>query len=97
MALVNVSVSVSLILLNKYCFDKLQFKFGSLLTLIHFLVTWGVLATLARMGVFAPKAVPLREILLMSACKIGSVVFMNQNLIVNRQATPAPPVCGQGG
>ena len=79
----NVCSSVSLILVNKYIFSVLGFKYGAFLTICHMVTTAIAIRLLHAFGVFESKPIPMKEILILAGCHIGSIVFMNQNLILN--------------
>ncbi|EGF83670.1 hypothetical protein BATDEDRAFT_8900 [Batrachochytrium dendrobatidis JAM81] len=79
----NLVSSVGIVLANKWVFDKEGFKFGTLLTVIHFVTTFLGLELCARYGLFERKIIPLREILRLCATFSAFVVLTNLSLQYN--------------
>ncbi|KAJ3072805.1 hypothetical protein HK102_006161 [Quaeritorhiza haematococci] len=79
----NVSSSVGIVLTNKWVFQVHNFSFGTVLTVIHFLVTFLGLELCARVGMFEKKRLPIWDILPLSASFCGFVVLTNLSLQYN--------------
>ena len=72
----NMLSSISVVLLNKLVYVRYGFP-SMTLTLVHFAVTSLALHCCARLGVFSPKSLPLRDLLPLSASFRGFVVLTN--------------------
>eukprot|EP00667_Euglena_gracilis_P019558 EG_transcript_20994 len=80
----NVFCVVSIVILNKQLYSKpYEFRFGSTLVCIHFVVTGLLTALTAQLGVFKVKGLPFVELLKLSAAQVGSVAFVNFSLLYN--------------
>ncbi|KAK9694750.1 hypothetical protein K7432_013295 [Basidiobolus ranarum] len=77
---INVCSSVGIVLCNKFVFDKYDFKFGTALTVIHFLVTFLGLEVCARLGFFEKKTIRIKEVLGLCVSFCGFVVLTNLSL-----------------
>ncbi|KAH6569113.1 hypothetical protein BASA62_005065 [Batrachochytrium salamandrivorans] len=81
--LMNIVSSVGIVLTNKWVFDREGFKFGTLLTVIHFIFTFVGLEICARYGLFERKRIPLKEVLGLCATFSAFVVLTNLSLQYN--------------
>ena len=79
-SLVNIASSILIIMSNKVVFTVYKFNYGSLLTLIHFIVTYLGLALAAKMNVFEPKKLEIFKVLPLSLAFCGFVVLTNLSL-----------------
>ena len=79
----STSVSVGIILVNKYVMNNYGFKFVFTLTSLHLLVTGIGMYLASLFGLFERRRLPFSENLLMSIFCIGSVAFMNFSLKYN--------------
>jgi hypothetical protein len=82
-AAVNVGSAVSLILLNRHLFAGNHFPYTVVLSAVHVAVTGLAVRLLARAGLFAARAVPTGLMLLIAATRVGALIGMNVNLMVN--------------
>jgi len=82
----NISVSISIVLINKWLYTKYGFPNVSL-TCIHFIVTSIGLFICQQMGVFQPKSVPIRKMVPLALTFCGFVVFTNLSLETNTVGT----------
>ncbi|TPX32784.1 hypothetical protein SmJEL517_g04179 [Synchytrium microbalum] len=55
----NVASSIGIVMTNKWVFEVYNFRFGTFLTIIHFVITFLGLEGCARNGVFEKKKIPL--------------------------------------
>lgn len=81
--ILNISASIGIVIVNKILFKKYDFPFGTLLTAVHFIVTFLGLELCARFGVFERKQLPIRQIYGLSASFCGFVVLTNLSLVHN--------------
>lgn len=82
--LLNVVSSVGVIFVNKsLVFDTAHFRFGTTLTVIHFLVTFVGCLFFARARFFEIKKLPILNVLTISIAFCGYVVFNNLSLLTN--------------
>ena len=80
----SVISSTSIIMMNKYVMDKYYFSSPTFLTAYHFLMTWGLLEGMCRMGFFErAREMPQRPRWELAAATVGAVVLMNFNLKMN--------------
>lgn len=79
----NFAASVGIIIVNNYVFKKYNFKFGTLLTGIHFTFTFLGLLICRSFGMFTIKRVPIRRVLPLCFAFVGFVVFNNLSLQYN--------------
>ena len=79
----NVAISVSVVLVNKYVFEHLHFRWAISLTAYHFAAT-GLFTTLCgALGLFVRVSIPARSVLLTSIGFSASIVLMNMSLKSN--------------
>lgn len=82
--LINIASSVGVITINKrLVFMEAGFRFGTVLTIIHFIVTFLGCLTFAKMGFFNIKKLRPRSVLAISLAFCGYVVFNNLSLLTN--------------
>lgn len=79
----NICSSIGIVMTNKWVFEREQFKFGTLLTVIHFLATFFGLVLCAKKGVFKPKKIELKAVLPLCLSFCGFVVLTNLSLQYN--------------
>jgi len=79
----NVSSAVGIIVANKLVFTRYNFRYGSVLTIVHFVVTLLCLELLQRLGWMGRKDPPIRSILPLCASFYGFVVLTNLSLQYN--------------
>eukprot|EP00760_Papus_ankaliazontas_P021365 PhM_4_TR1867/c0_g1_i1/m.6980/K15285/SLC35E3; solute carrier family 35, member E3 len=79
----NVVASISIVLVNKMVYDWCNFKYGTLLTFFHFVVTFLGLEVLQRLGVFEVKRIHVPNVVPLSASFCGFVVLTNISLQLN--------------
>ena len=80
----NVASSVGVIFINKrLVYMDAKFNFGTLLTIIHFVVTFLGCLVFAHLKWFEVKPLPLRSVLSISLAFCGYVVFNNLSLLTN--------------
>jgi len=79
----NVFSSVSLVMINKWIFEFEGFRYGALLTLIHFIMTTIGMEICAYLRVFEVKVLTYRSILPLSLTFCGFVVLTNLSLKYN--------------
>jgi solute carrier family 35 protein E3 len=80
----NVASSVGVIFINKrLVFMEAEFKFGTLLTIIHFIVTFLGCLLFARLNFFEVKRLSISSVLSISLAFCGYVVFNNLSLLTN--------------
>lgn len=79
----NVAASCGTIFLNKLLFQKYHFKFATLLTVCHFLVTFLLVLLCAYFKMFTVKRLELKRVLPISLAFCGYVVFNNISLLYN--------------
>lgn len=82
--LFNLSVNVSIVLVNKYVFDIFEFRYATTLTALHFGCTAVGLDIMGKyFGVFKPKPVPLRDIAPIAVAYAFSIPLSNLSLAYN--------------
>lgn len=81
--LLNASSSIGIVFTNKLVFQVFNFRFGTLLTLIHFVFTFAGLEVCRWFGVFERKEISLRAILPLSISFCGFVALTNVSLVYN--------------
>ncbi|KAL2912221.1 hypothetical protein HK105_208289 [Polyrhizophydium stewartii] len=79
----NIVSSVGIVLSNKWVFDAERFRFGTLLTVIHFATTFAGLEACARFGLFERKRIPIAEVAGLCATFSAFVVLTNLSLQYN--------------
>ena len=79
----NIIFSVGVVMTNKWVFDKEKFKFGTLITVIHFIATFIGLKICTFYGIFKVKPIRLRDIIAISTCFSAFVVLTNLSLQFN--------------
>lgn len=80
----NICSSVGVILINKrLVFMEAGFTFGTLLTIIHFIVTFAGCVFFSYTGHFTPRATRVRGVLPLCLAFCGYVVFNNLSLLTN--------------
>ncbi|OHT06852.1 integral membrane protein [Tritrichomonas foetus] len=80
----SVASSTSLIMMNKYVMSNYGFRYPTILTAYHFLVTYFLLEAMCRMGLFKRATnIPSLKCWMLGAFSVGGVVFMNFNLQMN--------------
>ncbi|PJF19785.1 DUF250 domain-containing protein [Paramicrosporidium saccamoebae] len=78
--LLNVSSAVGVVLANKLVLSVYNFQFGTLLTVLHFVVTAAALEAMAALQVFPVKHVPVMRIVPLCLSFCGFVVLTNLSL-----------------
>eukprot|EP01098_Paradermamoeba_levis_P003303 TRINITY_DN151_c0_g1_i3.p1 TRINITY_DN151_c0_g1~~TRINITY_DN151_c0_g1_i3.p1 ORF type:complete len:321 (-),score=100.45 TRINITY_DN151_c0_g1_i3:246-1208(-) len=81
--LVNFSCSVTVVFMNKYIFNLYHFNYGTLLSIIHFFVTWLGLWLCSRLSYFEIKPLKWREMVWLSLAYALSVPFCNLSIKYN--------------
>jgi solute carrier family 35 protein E3 len=79
----NVVSSIGIVLTNKWIFQHHKFTFGTLLTVVHFITTFGGLEFCRQLGMFQRKPIDIRAILGLCASFCGFVVLTNLSLQYN--------------
>jgi solute carrier family 35 protein E3 len=79
----NASSSIGIVFTNKMVFQMYDFKYGTLLTFIHFIFTFVGLEICRIMGVFERKPVKIMEVLPLSLSFCGFVALTNLSLQYN--------------
>ncbi|KAG8465612.1 hypothetical protein KFE25_002919 [Diacronema lutheri] len=79
----NLCSSIAIVLVNKWLFNNSNFKFPTLLTMLHFAFTFAGLQVCACLGLFTPKALNLLRVCRLSAAFCGFVVLTNISLQLN--------------
>lgn len=79
----NLCSSISIVLVNKWVFDKCEYRFPTFLTMLHFAFTFAGLQACAWAGVFTPKRLDLMRVTRLSAAFCGFVVLTNISLQLN--------------
>jgi len=80
----NIVAAVALILVNKKAvFEIADFRFGTALTMVHFLWTWVLCMLLCSAGLFEHKRLDMREILKISLVFSSYLLFQNLSLVYN--------------
>lgn len=79
----NVASAVGVVMANKVVFSVFNFKFGTVLTVIHFVVTAFALELLVALKAFPAKSVPIMTIVPLSLSFCGFVVLTNLSLQYN--------------
>lgn len=81
---INISSSVGVIVVNKeLVFKHAGFNYGTLLTIIHFVVTFGGCVLFDRIGLYRAKRLHLLRVVPISLVFCGYVVFNNLSLLTN--------------
>ncbi|RNF17784.1 uncharacterized protein Tco025E_04727 [Trypanosoma conorhini] len=82
--LLNIVSSVGVIIINKrLVYIEAGFRFGTLLTVIHFIVSFLGCLFFARLHCFEVRPIPLSKVLPISLAFCGYVVFNNLSLLTN--------------
>ena len=81
--LLNLCSSVGIVMANKWVFDIQHFKFGTLLTVIHFVATFAGLEVCAKMGMFERKHIRPSDVIGLCAAFSAFVVLTNLSLQYN--------------
>ncbi|TPX38916.1 hypothetical protein SeLEV6574_g07521 [Synchytrium endobioticum] len=89
----NVASSIGIVITNKWLMDVYLFKFGTLLTMIHFIVTFLGLELCARRGMFEKKKIALSAVLPLCWSFCGFVVLTNISLVYNSMAKVLTTPC----
>ncbi|CUG92987.1 triose phosphate transporter, putative [Bodo saltans] len=79
----NAASSIGIVVTNKLVFQVYNFKYGTLLTFIHFVITYLGLEVCRRLGVFEKKSVDLWKILPLCLSFCGFVALTNISLVYN--------------
>ena len=79
----NASSSIGIVFANKVVFQFCDFKFGTLLTFIHFVFTFLGLEICRLNGVFEKKHVDIKAVLPLCAAFCGFVALTNLSLVYN--------------
>lgn len=82
----NISASISIVLLNKWIYTAYGFPNVSL-TCLHFIVTTVGLFVCQRLNIFQPKSVPVQKMIPLAMTFCGFVVFTNLSLESNTVGT----------
>ncbi|KAG5472487.1 hypothetical protein LSCM1_03886 [Leishmania martiniquensis] len=83
--LLNITSSIGIIIVNKrLIFIEARFEFSTVLTIIHFVVTFlGCVFFAYGVQLFKPKRLPIRRVFPISCAFCGYVVFNNLSLLAN--------------
>ena len=79
----NASSSIGIVFANKVVFQMYNFKYGTLLTLIHFICTAIGLEICRQFGVFEYKPVDIKKVLPLCISFCGFVALTNHSLVYN--------------
>jgi solute carrier family 35, member E3 len=79
----NAASSIGIVVTNKLVFQVYHFKYGTLLTFIHFVFTFLGLEVCRRLGVFEKKSVDTWKILPLCLSFCGFVALTNISLVHN--------------
>eukprot|EP00744_Colponema_vietnamica_P000628 GILI01001103.1.p1 GENE.GILI01001103.1~~GILI01001103.1.p1 ORF type:complete len:340 (-),score=88.00 GILI01001103.1:177-1196(-) len=79
----NAGSSIGIVTANKVVFEYCHFKYGTLLTFIHFVFTWVGLEVARRCGLFEYKPVDFKKMLPLCIAFCGFVVLTNLSLVYN--------------
>lgn len=79
----NAASSIGIVFTNKLVFQTYNFKYGTLLTFIHFVFTALGLEACRQFGVFEKKSVEIRKVLPLCLSFCGFVVLTNLSLVYN--------------
>jgi solute carrier family 35 protein E3 len=79
----NVLASISIVLVNKMVYDWYNFKYGTLLTFLHFVFTFLGLEVFQRCGLFEVKKLSIMSVVPLSLSFCGFVVLTNISLQLN--------------
>jgi solute carrier family 35 protein E3 len=79
----NASSSIGIVFMNKVVFQIYNFRYGTLLTMIHFIFTFLGLEVCRRLGVFERKPLQVAQVLPLCASFCGFVVLTNLSLVYN--------------
>ena len=75
--LFNFVCSVAVIFVNKLVFESFKFRFTTMLTVMHYVVTLVGLEILAAVGVFAKQSSPTTPRLLLLSAVVGTAPALN--------------------
>ena len=81
--ILNLGSAVGIVMANKWVFSKEGFNFGTILTCIHFFVTYLGLVGCAYFNVFTPKKINVKSVLPICISFCGFVVLTNLSLVYN--------------
>ncbi|KAI8804749.1 triose-phosphate transporter family-domain-containing protein [Cladochytrium replicatum] len=81
--LLNIVSSVGIVISNKWVIETHNFRFGTLLTFFHFVMTSVGLELCARFGLYQRKRIPWSQVVALSASFCGFVVLTNLSLQYN--------------
>jgi solute carrier family 35, member E3 len=79
----NAASSIGIVVTNKIVFQTYNFRYGTLLTFIHFVFTALGLEVCRRLGVFESKPVEFRKVLPLCLSFCGFVALTNLSLVYN--------------
>lgn len=79
----NACSSIGIVFANKVVFQVYNFKYGTLLTFIHFIFTFVGLEICRQMGMFEMKRIELKKILPLCVSFCGFVALTNLSLVYN--------------
>jgi solute carrier family 35 protein E3 len=79
----NASSSIGIVFANKVVFQNYNFKFGTLLTLIHFIFTFLGLEVCRQFGVFERKSISITAVIPLCVAFCGFVALTNVSLVYN--------------
>jgi solute carrier family 35 protein E3 len=79
----NASSSIGIVFMNKVVFQLYNFKYGTLLTFIHFIFTFVGLEVCRQFGVFEKKDVEIKKVLPLCVSFCGFVALTNLSLVYN--------------
>lgn len=81
--ILNLTSAIGIVMANKWVFSVEKFNFGTILTCIHFLVTYIGLAGCAYFNVFTPKSINIKSVLPICFSFCGFVILTNLSLVYN--------------
>lgn len=79
----NAASSIGIVFMNKVVFQIHDFKYGTLLTFVHFIFTFIGLEICRLMGMFEYKHVPIKKVLPLCVSFCGFVALTNLSLVYN--------------
>lgn len=79
----NISSAVGIVMSNKVVLSVYNFHYGTLLTVLHFVVTGIALDVMVYLGMFPSKPAPVLKVLPLCASFCGFVVLTNLSLQYN--------------
>src|SRR3989338_8268161 len=79
----NISASISIVMANKIIYESYAFKYGVVLTLLHFVVSFLGLLLAGKMGFYQIKSLPLLKVFPLALLFCGFVVLTNLSLQYN--------------